>query len=264
GLVWVRRMGFPRGRELAGAALFGVLSFGAFFSFVYLGLEGLPAGAASVVMASVPLVTFVAAVLHRLERFRWRTLGGALVAIGGIAVMFGGGTSGELPLLRIGSLLAAAICSAEAAVVAKRYRSVPPVVMNGVGMAVGALMLLGLTLAFREPLVAPSSRGTWVALLYLVFLGSIATFITYLFVLRRWTATGASYAFVMAPIAAVVLAAWIEHEPVTSSLVAGGALVLVGVYVGALSHGRRPAMAARERQTRPALAGLPADCQRCP
>jgi drug/metabolite transporter (DMT)-like permease len=98
-----------------------------------------------------------------------------------------------------------------------------------------------------------------------VLIGSIATFITYLFVLRRWTASGASYEFVLAPIVAAVFAAIFQDERITLGIVAGGALVLVGVYVGALLHieKREPAAASPEMD-RPEMAGVPADCVRCP
>ncbi|HEX2266642.1 MAG TPA: DMT family transporter, partial [Actinomycetota bacterium] len=115
------------------------------------------------------------------------------------------------------------------------------------------------------------------ALVYLILLGSIATFITYLFVLRRWTASGTSYEFVLAPIVAVVFAAIFQNERVTTGLIAGGLLVLAGVYVGALLHvgkGERKDEAARADEGatavravdegRPELAGVPADCVRRP
>jgi drug/metabolite transporter (DMT)-like permease len=60
-----------------------------------------------------------------------------------------------------------------------------------------------------------------------------------LYVLARWTASASSYQLVLMPIVTVVCAAWLAGEAVTPSLVLGGLLVLVGVYVGAIAQ---PAM----------------------
>ncbi len=274
-IVSIGRQPFPRGRALVGSLLFGALSFGAFYAFAYWGIQRVPAGAASVVLASAPLATFIAAVLHRIESFRWLTLVGAVLAIGGIAVMVGGPGSRSLSVVGLLALLAAALCAAEAGVVAKKFPSVPPLMMNGVAMAVGGVVLLALSFVRREPHTVPKLAETWLWLAYLVLLGSIVLFVLYLFVLRRWTASGTSYVFVLFPVVAVGFAALFQGERVTLGLVVGGLLVMAGVYVGALLHVGRAEPKAAARQTasrpdpasdesRPELAGVPADCVHCP
>ncbi|HEX2090472.1 MAG TPA: EamA family transporter [Actinomycetota bacterium] len=276
-VLLIRRQHLPRGRALFGAVLFGTLSFAAFFAFAYWGIQLLPISIAAVIFASVPLITFLAAVLHGLEPFRWLTLAGALIVVVGIALMAGVARSESISIIGILALIGAGVSAAEGAVVAKRFPLLPPIVMNAVGMTAGAVILLVLSFASGEAHEAPAQGATWLALVYLVLLGSIATFITYLFVLGRWTASGTSYEFVLAPIVAVVFAAIFQDERVTTGLVAGGALVLAGVYVGALLHAgkgeqkraaSRPDEAAaslpEETQDRPELAGVPADCVRCP
>jgi uncharacterized membrane protein len=167
----------------------------------------------------------------------------------------------------------AAVTAAEAAIVAKRFPPVPPLMMNAVGMTIGAAVLLGLSFGAGEAHPVPRELATWLGLGYLVLFGSIATFVTYLFVLRRWTASGTSYMFVLAPVVAVAFAALFQGERITAGLVAGGALVIAGVYVGALLHvGKRdaaeqrlePSTPAPTQEERPELAGVPADCVRCP
>ncbi|HEX2068854.1 MAG TPA: EamA family transporter, partial [Actinomycetota bacterium] len=260
---------------LLGSLLFGTLSFAAFFAFAYWGIRLLPISIAAVIFASVPLITFLAAVMHRLEPFRWLTLAGALIVLVGIGLMAGVAGTESISIIGILALIGAGVSAAEGAVVAKRFPSLPPVVMNAVGMTAGAVILLFLSFATGEAHRAPAQTATWLALIYLVLLGSIATFITYLFVLRRWTASGTSYEFVLAPIVAVVFAALFQDERITTGLIAGGALVLAGVYVGALLHvgkGEQKGRASEadqaefsgEDRDRPELAGVPADCVRCP
>ena len=59
----------------------------------------------------------------------------------------------------------------------------------------------------------------------------------YAVLLARWPASRAAYVFVVLPLVTVALSAWLDDEPITPWLLLGGALVLAGVYLGAL---RRP------------------------
>ena len=59
-------------------------------------------------------------------------------------------------------------------------------------------------------------------------------FVLYLVVLRYWAASRAAYTFVVIPVVTLALSAWLDDEPVGAELAVGGAMVLAGVYVGAL------------------------------
>jgi len=80
------------------------------------------------------------------------------------------------------------------AVAAKLYPRAHPVAYNAVAMVPGALLLLALSLIAGESWALPSQNATWVALAYLVVLGSTALFVAFLFVLGRWTASATSTA----------------------------------------------------------------------
>jgi drug/metabolite transporter (DMT)-like permease len=227
----------PRGRALTGAVLYGVLQFGAGFGLIYWGLVRTPAGLSQVLIACVPLLTFALALAHRQERFRWEGLAGGAMAVGGIAVVFGSGLRAGVPFTSMVAIVAGALCWAEALVVVKGFPPVHPAAMNAIAMVVGAAVLLVLTVAFGESFVVPRAAKTWAAQAYLVFAGSIGVFWLYLFVLRRWTASAASYQLVVVPLVTVPISAWLQDERISSSFALGTILVLAGVYIGAL---RRP------------------------
>jgi 2-C-methyl-D-erythritol 4-phosphate cytidylyltransferase len=153
----------------------------------------------------------------------------------------------SVPLLSFVALLGGAVCFAEAAVVVRRFPPVHPVAMNAVGMATGGLLLLIGSVVAGEPAGLPERAPTWIALAYLVLVGSIVVFVLYLFVLRHWAASRAAYAFVISPFVTVVLSAWLDDEPIGPGLVLGGLLILAGVYVGALRAA--PKKAPREAAT---------------
>ena len=232
----VFRLGLPAGRPaLTGAVVYGTLGFGASYAFMYRALIEAPAALAAIFIALVPLLTLLLAIAHGLERFNWRGLAGALVAVAGVFVVFADRAGGAVGIGSLLALLAAALCIAESAVAAKRYPRAHPVAYNAVAMVPGALLLLALSLIAGESWALPSQNATWVALAYLVVLGSTALFVAFLFVLGRWTASATSYATVLFPIVAAVVGALVAGEAISTGLVAGGTLVVAGVYVGALA-----------------------------
>ena len=235
----VLRLAYPRGRALLSAVAYGALQFGAGFGFIYWGFSRAPAGLGQVLLACVPLLTFLLALAHRQERFRWEGLAGATLAIGGIALVFNSGLDAGVPLRSMLAILAGAVCWAEAFIVVKGAPQLHPAVMNTISMGVGAAILLILTLLFDDSHAVPRQASTWTALAYLVTAGSIGVFALYLIVLRHWTASQASYQLVLIPLVTIVLSAWLQDERITWSFAGGSVLVLAGVYFGALRS--RPA-----------------------
>lgn len=237
-LVIARVLGvrMPRGRPLLGAIIYGILQFGAGFGLVYWGLVRAPAGLGQVLLASVPLLTFVLALFHRQERFRVTGLAGAALAIAGVAMIFSTGAGAGVPLASMLAIISGAACWAEALVVVKAFPPVHPAAMNAVGMGVGAVLLLVLTVIFDEEYVIPETASTWLAQSYLVIAGSVGVFWLYVLVLRRWTASAASYQMVLIPLVTIGLSAWLQDEQITWVFAAGAVLVLAGVYLGVLRH----------------------------
>jgi drug/metabolite transporter (DMT)-like permease len=234
------RLPFPRGRALTGSLLYGFFNFGASFGLIYYGLVRVQAGLGQILLALVPLATVLLAVAWRQERLRLAGMVGSALALAGVALISRAPLREAVPLPSLLAVLAGAVCFAQALVLVRRYPRVHPVVMNAVGMAVAAAFLVAAAAVAGEPLVLPRRIETWAALAYLVLAGSIVVFLLYLLVLRYWTASRAAYSFVLIPFVTVLLSAWLDDEAVTGSLVAGGLLIVAGVYFGALRPGQRP------------------------
>jgi len=237
-IIAVLRHKLPRGRALLGVLAYGLLAFGGAFSFGYYALTEVGAGTVQVTMALVPLLTLVLAVVERVEAFRTRALIGALVAAAGIAVVFSGSIGTASPGA-LAALIVAALCVAQASVIVKGFPRVGPLVENAVAMGVGGLVLLGLSLAFSEPWIVPTATATQLSLGYLVVFGSMAMFGLYVFVIGRWTATGATYALLIMPLFTILLAALVLGERPSLSFAVGAAVVLAGVWFGALAPHKR-------------------------
>jgi drug/metabolite transporter (DMT)-like permease len=244
-LFWLiaalQRDSVPHGRDLAIVSLAGALSVGLFYGLLYWALSYIPAGISSVLAALTPLVTFLLAVANSMEEFRWRTVVGALIAITGIGVAFFQLPEGTLQILPVMAILVALAFQAQGALILKRTTSVSPVMANALGLTMGAILLFFSSLISGETWRLPAQTQTWVAVLYLVVFGSVALFYLYIVVIRRWTASGTSYAFVLFPFVTVTLGWLLADEPLTAGLIVGAVLVLVGVWVGALSRDRQKA-----------------------
>jgi len=236
GLVAMRRVPLPRGRALVGSVLYGLIGFAAAYALAYYALVETPAGLAMVILALVPLLTLLLAVAHGLEKLRAQGLAGSLVALAGVAFIFWERLSAEaVPLLSLLAIVGAALAIAETGVVVKRFPRAHPLANNAVAMGIGGLLLLALSLVAGESLVVPSQAGTLAAVAYLVLVGSVALFMLFLYVIERWTASATSYSLLLMPLPAAVGGALLLGEPITLALILGGALILLGVYLGAFA-----------------------------
>jgi drug/metabolite transporter (DMT)-like permease len=88
----------PKGKALFGGIFFGSLGIGGSYACLYWGLQVVPPGLTQVILALVPLLTLLFAILHRQESFRWQAFFGALPAAGGIALVFGEQVRANTPL----------------------------------------------------------------------------------------------------------------------------------------------------------------------
>jgi drug/metabolite transporter (DMT)-like permease len=233
-LVYVRKIPLPKGRALAGAVVFGTLTVGFAFAFIAWGLVVTPASLSQILMAMVPLLTLFLSALHGIESITRRGLFGSLLAIAGIAVTVGGAPTEDISWPHIAAIIVGAICVAEGGVMIKRFPPNPPILTNAIGMTVGSIILAAASLISQEAWVIPSMTNTWVAFTYLVIFVTIVSFMLYMFVLGKWSASRTSYGFVLVPLVTIVVASRVAGEQISLNFLLGAALVLAGVFVGAL------------------------------
>ena len=235
GIVRLRQIPLPQGKALTGAALFGLFSFAISYAFLYWGLTRVSSGLASVLFATIPLVTQLIAALIGQEKLTWKGMLGASIVIAGIAVVFLEQLKFDVPLIYMGAILAAVASSALSGIVIRYYPKSHPVSTNVIGMGVGAILLLVLSFFTGETKNLPSLPSTWLALGWLV-LSSIVGFVLIVWLLSRWSATATSYIGVLTPLVTVAVASLLAGETPTLTFLWGSLLVLLGVYIGALSQ----------------------------
>lgn len=237
----------PRGRELAVATLYGALAFFLSFALFYWGSQRVPAGVASVILGSVPLLTLLLASAQRLEPFAVRGLVGAALSIAGIAMISAGAPAGSVATVPLLAVVGAELSAAQASITVRRIQRVHPVAMNAVGMSVGAALLLLASFAAGESHIAPSATSVRVALAFMVVTTPLL-FMLFVLVVQRWSASAGAYVFVLFPLVSVPLAIPVLDETPTAALLVGAPLVLLGVWIAVIAPARRRAAeVARDR-----------------
>ena len=232
-----RREPRPRGRALGLALLYGALMFGLSSAFVYWSLDGMAAGPVQVIIGLTPLLTLLLAIAQRQERLSPWAAAGAALAVAGVALAFADGAAGFLPGPALAAL-AGALCMAEATTLAGRLGRGSVWLTNAVAMTAGVVVLLAAAAVAGEAVALPHRPATWLALIYLVALGSIGLYLLFLYVVERWRASAAAYVFVLAPLVTVVASAVLEGAPVTNTFLLGAAIALAGVWLGAIRNQR--------------------------
>lgn len=156
------------------------------------------------------------------------------MGLGGIGIISLDPGRAPIPIPSLLALLASVVCFAQALVLVRRLPRIQPIALNAVGIVTGALVLLAVSALSGEAWTLPERRETGLALGYVVAIGSVVVFLLHVFIAQRWGASRAAYVMVLIPLVTIVLSAWPDREPVTGGLLVGGALVLAGVYLGAL------------------------------
>jgi drug/metabolite transporter (DMT)-like permease len=234
------RIPVPHGKALLGSLTYGVLGFFGAFAFLFWAFGETPPGTGQIIIALVPLLTLLLAVAHGLERFSLRALVGVFIAFGGLVYLVADRIEANVPLPSLLAVVAGATLLAESGVVVKMTPRAHPVASNAVGMLGGGALLLVLSALIGDTWRAPAQSDTWAAMIFLVVGGSVGVFGLYVFLLGRWTASAASYILLVQPLPTLVYSAVLTNEPLTPALFVGGAIILLGVYIGAFATSRPP------------------------
>ncbi|WP_307845180.1 EamA family transporter [Planomonospora sp. ID67723] len=227
-------------KEFGGAALVGLLLLTAGNGMVAVAEQHISSGLAALLVASVPLWLVVLRILAR-DRPRVLTLTGVLIGFAGVAVLSLTGGSGAGDAAGIVTILLASLSWSVGSFLSARIpMPANPFTASAVEMLAGGvgLALTATVLGERLDLDAVSGRS-WAALAYLIVMGSLVAFTSYVWLLGTAPISLIStYAYVN-PVVAVALGALILGEPVTGSMVAAGLVIVVGVALVVSTERRR-------------------------
>lgn len=213
-----------------------LLAFCISYGVVYWCEQWVPSGLASVLFSTFPL--FVAIMSHFAlpqERLTLRGAIGVLLGFAGVAVIY----SQDLTLLGGPQVAFAAIVflispfvSAIAQVIIKRWgKGVHPFSLTAVPMAITAVLMGSLAFLTEREASFTLDAVSIGALLYLALAGSAVTFSLLYWLLAHLSATRVSLVAYTIPVVAVCVGALFLGETITPRIIAGSAMVLLGVFL---------------------------------
>ena len=238
---WMRARGTssPTAREWSAASFLALLIFVFDYGLLFWAERRVPSGIAAVMMATIPVFMALAEIAFlRTQRLTVRLGCALLVGIGGVAVLVGRSVGiGEAPVDTAGAcaLIVAAISWSVAASLSRKLPMPSAKAMSsGAQMLAGGVLLTlaaGLLGEFRGFHIQAVSRGSWLALAYLIVAGSIVGFTAYVWLIHHESPTKVgTYAYVN-PVVAVLIGHFLGGEALGPRTIAGTLLVLMSVLV---------------------------------
>ena len=235
-LVLRKGPGVPWRWVSASALCLGVLHFSLFF----LGMaHGMPAGLTSLVLQSQAIFTMLFAVPLLRERPTARQIAGILVAAAGMVVV-AGGVGGARPPFAFGLVLASAAFWGLNNIVVRR--AAPPDMLPFLMWmgALAALPMLGISLVVDGPAADLAALRSFDvaalgALSYTSALSTLVGFGLWGVLLRRYGAGTVAPFSMLVPFFGMSSAAVVLHETLAPTDLAGGALVIGGILLGAIT-----------------------------
>ncbi|WP_020389153.1 EamA family transporter [Kribbella catacumbae] len=229
-------------RELLGAGVVGLLLLAFGNGAVAIAEQTVPSGLAALLVAAVPLWLMLLRVGGG-ERPRPLTWLGVLIGFGGAALLsLSGGDTSAKPL-SVAILILGTISWAAGSRFSPRL-GLPkdPLVATLYEMLIGGAAMILLGVLRGEPgrlhLSEIEPKG-WIALAYLVAFGSLLAYSAYSYLLANAPISLiGTYAYVN-PVVAVLLGWLILSEQITTKIMLGGAVVVVGVALVVSAERRR-------------------------
>ena len=239
GVLWAGKElqgGWSRLRPWLGVfALVGLINIVVPFVLISWSEQYIPSGIASILNSTTPLFSMIlATVFLRSERLTLARLAGLVVGFGGVVLMF-------LPEIESGSdpnlagqavMLVAALSYAGGGILVRlKGGGLPSNVQAFLQLASASLIVWAAALGFEHPLVLPALPLTWLALLWLGLLGSCLAYILYFALIHSIGPVRASTVTYVLPLIGVLLGVVFLGEQLTWPEIAGGALILSGIWV---------------------------------
>ncbi len=255
--AWVVARGerAPTGRQWISACVLAFLIFVCDYGLLFWAEQRVPSGIAAVILATIPaFMALSEIILLGTQRLTIKLAAALLAGIAGVAVLMshsihlaGIGSLGGAPINTAGAvaLIIGAISWSVASALARKLPLPESKVMSSATQMLLGGVMLALAAAARgefrgfHPLLVSSSA--WIALLYLIFAGSIAGFTAYVWLLHRESPTKVgTYAYVN-PVVAVILGYWLGGEPLGARTILGGLFIVASVIAITGTQARKPA-----------------------
>lgn len=226
---------WPKGKQWQTILILSVLNFVLSNGLSTWGVKYISSGLGAIINAVFPL-WIVIITLFRGEKLVRLAVFGLIISFGGVCVIFYDHLTDFLnPDFRFGillSVLATITWAFGSLYTKKKAASFNPYFSLGLQMLISSFILLAITGATGTGVnIASIPANSWWAISYLVIIGSVLTFIAFIYMLQKLPPEiNSIYAYIN-PIIAVLLGSVVFGEPLTIAIAIGGGITLCGLYM---------------------------------
>ncbi len=227
----VMRVGLPERADIWRFLTGGIVFIALYAILLNLGQRVVPAGAASFIINTNPIMTAALAMLILRERFSLTAWLGTALAFAGIGVIaLGNGLDLDIGVSVL-LILGAAFCNAITTVVQKPlFARHKPLTVAAWNMALGGLALTPFLPGALAQLPLAPAQAVW-SVLWLAIVSSIVAYGTWAITLSRLPAArAANFQYCVPPTAMLISFLWLGEMPTALGFL-GGAMALAGVVI---------------------------------
>ena len=243
GYFLFKKVAWPKGKQWKTIIILSILNFVLSNALSTWGVKYISSGLGAIIGAMVPL-WIVIITFFRGNQLSKLTVVGLIVSFGGVCVIFYDHLKDFLQAdFRFGiflSITASITWAFGTLYTKKKAASFNPYFSLGLQMFISSILIfavIGATGTAANLSTIPAI--SWWSIAYLTSIGTILTFIAFIYMLQHLPAEISSVYAYINPIVAVLLGAIIFGEPLTTAIAIGGLVTLIGLYI--VNYGIRKA-----------------------
>ena len=226
---------WPKGKQWNTIILLSILNFILSNGLSTWGVKYISGGLGAIIGAIFP-IWIVMIMLFKGEKINRLSILGMLVSFGGICYIFYDHLADFInPDFRFGifiSLFSTVTWAFGSLYTKKKVASFNPYFSLGLQMLISSAFILFITEATNTGISMKAIPAeSWWAIGYLVLVGSVLTFIAFIYALQKLPAEISSIYAYINPIVAVLIGTLVFGEPLTLFLILGGIITLFGLYL---------------------------------
>ena len=223
-------------QQWIGVTLLGLTGVAAYNLLFMFGLERVPASRGSLIMAFNPVATLLGAALFLHEPLTRYRVVGILVALMGVTIVLGHGNPLNLFTGQVGigeaALLGCSLAWVTYTLLGKSIlRGLSPLAASTYAALTGTVVLALAAFVTGNLLVPQASLQGWASLVFLGVFGTAVAFVWFYEGVRAIGPARTAVFINLVPVAAVTLGVLLLGEPLELSMLTGGALVILGVFI---------------------------------
>ena len=231
----IKKHPWPKGKQWGAILILSFLNFMLSNGLSTWGVQYISSGLGAIIGAIFPL-WLVIITLFNGDRLPQKAMLGMVMGFGGVCIIFYDHLKNFLNAdFRFGIIIsvAATISWAFGTLYTKKHAAnFNPYFSLGLQMLISSVALFSVSHATGNTVsITEIPANSWWSILYLVIIGSVLTFIAFIYSLQRLPTSLASLYAYTNPVVAVLLGAVIFHEKLNMYVAIGGAVTIAGVYL---------------------------------